>query len=122
MKLLADVHISPHTVEVLQSLGHDIIRVNTILPNNATDEAIVAKALEDNRSILTQDLDFSTIIALSGRTFPSLISLRLASSRVENVNAVLQRVLPSLEHPVIEGAIATVEDERVRIRRLPMNG
>ncbi len=42
MRLLADMHISPRTVEFLRSLGHDVVRVNAILPATASDETIVA--------------------------------------------------------------------------------
>lgn len=120
MRLLADLHISPRTVGFLRSLGHDVVRVDEILPSTAADEVIVVRAIEERRTVLTQDLDFSAIIALAGKNRPSLISLRLSSSRVEHVNAVLQDVLPIVESDVTEGAIITVEDGRIRSRRLPI--
>jgi len=49
-----------------------------------------------------------------------VISLRLASSRVEKVNALLQVVLPGLEPDVRAGAIITVDEHRVRRRALPI--
>jgi predicted nuclease of predicted toxin-antitoxin system len=42
MRLLADLHISPRTVEFLRSLGHDVVRVDEIVPSTAADEVIVA--------------------------------------------------------------------------------
>ena len=42
LKLLADLHISPRTVQFLQRLGREVIRVNEILPATAPDPAIVA--------------------------------------------------------------------------------
>ena len=118
MRLLADMHIAPRTVRFLRSLGHDVVRVDELLQSTATDVAIVAAATREGRSILTQDLDFSAVVALSGRTAPSVISLRLSSSRVERVNAVLQEVLPGVEQDLLHGAIVTVQDGRVRIRHL----
>ena len=120
MRILADVHISPGTVQRLNELGHDAIRANSILPDNAPDREIVARADSDGRVVLTQDLDFSNIIALSGATQPSLITLRLTDARVDNVNRILAAVLPKLEGLVPSGIIATVEDGRVRIRQLPV--
>ena len=121
MRILADVHISPSTVQHLNELGHDAIRSNAVLPDNAPDRDIVAWAAANGRVALTQDLDFSEIVALSGATQPSLITLRLSDSRVENVNRVLESVLPKLEDAVEAGIAATVEDGRVRIRRLPVS-
>src|SRR6266545_5869781 len=118
MRLVADMHIAPRTVGFLRSLDHDVLRVDDLLAPTATDEAIVTAASRDGRHILTQDLDFSAIVALSGRTAPSVISLRLSSSRVERVNSVLQEVLPVVEPDLLQGAIVTVEDGRIRIRRL----
>jgi predicted nuclease of predicted toxin-antitoxin system len=90
MRILADVHISPRTVELLRSLGHDTVR--DALTPEAADEEIIAEAERDQRIILTQDLDFSDIVALSGRAAPSVVSLRLGSSRIETVNARLKQV------------------------------
>jgi predicted nuclease of predicted toxin-antitoxin system len=120
MRLLADMHISPRTVEFLRTLGHDVVRVSEILLPQASDETIVSRADEHGRIILTQDLDFSAIIALTGQQSPSLVSLRLASSRVEYVNTVLAKVLPEVEEQLLAGAIVTVEDQRVRVRQLPI--
>lgn len=119
MRILADMHISPVTVHSLRKLGHDTVRVNEIMPANASDKTIIETAINSNRVILTQDLDFSEIIALSGNVQPSLISLRLSSSRIEYVNAVLEKTLPRIEGDVENGAIVSVEDNRVRIRKLP---
>ena len=120
MRLLADVHISPRTVRFLNDLGHDVIRSDSVMPATASDEEIVDRALKDQRAVLTQDLDFSDIVALSGRSAPSLISLRLSDSRVENVNRVLESALSLLEDQVAEGVIATVEENPVRTRPLPL--
>lgn len=120
MRILADVHISPNTVQHLTRTGHDAIRVDAVMPNTATDREIVGWAAQNDRVVLTQDLDFSDIIALSGDTQPSLVTSRLSDSRVENVNRVLESVLPQLEDCIETGIIATVGDGNVRVRQLPI--
>jgi predicted nuclease of predicted toxin-antitoxin system len=76
MKLLADVHISPRTVAYLRRLGHDVVRVGTeYLRASASDMEIVAAAIADERSIVTQDVDFSAIVALSNSTRPSVVTI-----------------------------------------------
>jgi predicted nuclease of predicted toxin-antitoxin system len=120
MRILADVHISPRTVEFLRSLGYDTVRVSDALTPEAADEEIIAEAERDRRIILTQDLDFSDIVALSGRAAPSVISLRLASSRIETVNSRLEQVLPAIESELMQGALIAVEDTRIRTRKLPL--
>lgn len=80
MRFLANMNISPKTVEVLSKKGWDIIRVSQVLPVNATDSKILAYARNENRIVVTQDLDFSALVALGGFDKPSLITLRLSSS------------------------------------------
>lgn len=77
--------------------------------------------MQERRIILTQDLDFTSIIALSGHAMPSSISLRLESSLIESVNAALQRALPALEQELESGARVTVEEHRIRLHRLPLD-
>jgi len=120
VKILADQHISPRTVEFLNGLGHDVIRVSDRLPRNAADRTILSLAATEERVVLTQDLDFTGLIATSGRNEPSLIVLRLASPKVERVNEVLRSVLPVIDQAVRAGAIISVDDMRIRIRRLPI--
>jgi predicted nuclease of predicted toxin-antitoxin system len=120
VKILADQHISPRTVEFLKSLGHDAVRVSERLPRNAPDSAILALALAEGRVVLSQDLDFTGLIATSGNNAPSLIVLRLGSPNVVHVNEVLQAILPKVDEAVRAGAIVSVDDRRFRVRRLPI--
>ena len=120
MRLLADVHISPRTVEYLSAVGHDVVAVHSVLPTDSPDRDIVRMAAVLDRAVLTQDLGFSGILALTRTTKPSLVSLRLSRPLVDNVNLRLRQVLPTLEDAVVGVIIATVEDERVRVRPLPL--
>ena len=120
MRLLADIHISPRTVQFLNDRGHDVMPMTSVLAATAADDEIVAKAVELQRTVVTQDLDFSEIVALSRKTEPSVVLLRLSDSRVDNVNRKLELVLPMLEDAVADGVIATVEDYRIRVRSLPV--
>ena len=80
----------------------------------------MAEAIRDARIVSTQDLDFSAIVALSGQSLPSVVSLRLTTARVELVNVRLEIVLPLIDADLRAGALVTVEDQTVRIRRLPV--
>ena len=121
MRLLADVHISPRTVAFLRGLGHDVVRVGPdYLRSTVSDVDIVAAAIADERIIITQDVDFSAIVALSSSTRPSVVLLRIGSARIELVNELLERALPMVEGDLAAGALVTIEEHQVRIRRLPI--
>jgi predicted nuclease of predicted toxin-antitoxin system len=74
-------------VDFLRTLGHDVVRIPEALPASAPDEEIIRHAFDHGRVIVTQDLDFSALAALSGANRPSVPSLRLSSSRVEPMTA-----------------------------------
>jgi len=59
MKFLADMNLSPRTGATLRENGLDAIRVSEIMPPESTDEAVLTKARQSGRVLLTQDLAFS---------------------------------------------------------------
>ena len=120
IRLLADVHISPKTVGDLQKQGYEIMRSSEVLPANAPDINILEFARNENWVVLTQDLDFSMLVALSKYSQPSLITLRLSSAKPDIVTQKLLDVLPQIEEALQEGSAITIQDESIRIRKLPV--
>ncbi|HET6464343.1 MAG TPA: DUF5615 family PIN-like protein [Nitrospiria bacterium] len=120
MKLLADLHISPKTVHALRKSGFTIARVTDHLPPTSTDRQIIELAERLQASIVTQDLDFSRLIAKSGKTFPSILSLRLGNVSHQHVTDILMRLLPAVEKDLEEGAVISVDEVGMRIRMLPI--
>ena len=120
IRLIADVHISPLTVAALKVQGYDIVRTTDLLPATAADAEILELARIQGRVILTQDLDFSMLVALGNYGLPSLITLRLSSVKPDLVTQKLLNVLPTVETELTEGAAVTINDDSVRIRKLPI--
>lgn len=114
------MNISPKTIESLLQRGWDIVRVSQFLPVNASDQEILNFARQQGRIVVAQDLDFSTLLALSGYERPSLITLRLTISDPEIVTRRLLEVIPRFEKLLEEGCVITVEDVTVRVRKLPI--
>lgn len=118
--LLADVHISPLTVATLNLQGYDTVRTTDLLPATAADAEILELARLEGRVVLTQDLDFSMLVALSSYGLPSLITLRLSSAKSDVVTQRLLAVLPYVETELTEGAAVTISDDSIRVRQLPI--
>jgi predicted nuclease of predicted toxin-antitoxin system len=85
-----------------------------------TDLAIFQKAATEHRILLTFDLDFGEIAALSGIEPVTVILFRLANTRTENVRSRLEAVLREVRDSLAEAAVITVEETRHRVRRLPI--
>ena len=119
-KFIADIHISPLTIKELQKKGYDIIRVTDKLPATSLDKEIIQLAYQEKAVIITQDLDFSAIIAQSGLNGPSVISLRVANAKPDIITRILITVLPLIEAELREGAIVSIDEKEYRIKKLPV--
>jgi predicted nuclease of predicted toxin-antitoxin system len=70
--------------------------------------------------VLTFDLDFGEILAIARNEAPSVIIFRLRNQTPTAVNSRLFRVIAECAAELASGAIIIVEDERFRVRRLPI--
>ena len=120
LRFLADVHISPLTVAALKLQGYDILRSTDLLLATAADVDILELARVEGRIIITQDLDFSMLIAVGKYNQPSLVTLRLSSAKPDVITQRLLEVLPQLEEELTQGSALTIDDNSVRIRKLPI--
>ena len=120
MRFLADMGVSHRVVSWLRNEGHDALHVceeNLLrLPNGL----IFEKAYLEKRILLTFDLDFGEIVALSGGRNVSVILFRLRNTKTQHVIDRLKTVLIDAGHALEKGAIVVVEEARHRIRRLPL--
>ena len=120
LQILADMNISPLTVQALRDAGWEAHRVSTQLSEDVSDESILVHAAETDQIVCTQDLDFSALLAVTGRTHPSLVTLRLSNTAPRIVTKRLLDVLPTVTDDLHQGAVVLIEDRAVRVRSLPM--
>ena len=66
MRFLADMGISQSTSKWLKGKGHDAIHLREQGLQSISDTEVIKKAVEEDRIILTCDLDFGDIMATSG--------------------------------------------------------
>jgi len=114
------MNISPLTVEALKNHGWDIIRVSEVMDQKSKDIDVLLFAQQQNRVVITQDLDFSQILALRGYPKPSLISLRFENARPDFLTARIIDVVSSMEKELEEGVVVTVDEISARYRNLPI--
>lgn len=120
LRFVADMNISPLTVAALAADGLDIVRVSSLLPVNASDQNILDLARQQGRVVITQDMDFSALLALGGHDRPSLVTLRLLDTDPAVVTQRLRQVLPQVEAALRRRCAVTIEDHAARVRQLPI--
>ena len=119
MRFLADMGVSQHIVQWLRQNGDDAIHLRDEGLQKLPDSKIFEKAYSEGRVILTFDLDFGEITALSRGQIVSVILFRLHNTRTPHVIKRLESGL-SFRKELEKGVIIVVEEMRCRVRRLPI--
>jgi predicted nuclease of predicted toxin-antitoxin system len=120
MRFLADMGVSLATVRALRAQGHEAVHLREIGLARLEDAAALEKARGEDRILLTFDLDYGDLLAASGQRLPSVIIFRLRDQTPAVVTPRLLEVLSQQAAPLSAGVIITVEDNRYRVRALPI--
>lgn len=121
MRFLVDQNLSRKVAAALRAAGHDVVHTGEVELSTAPDHAIAELAAAEARVVVSADTDFGTLLATSGAERPSVLLVRLRAPRpAEALAAVVIANLDYVSDDLDAGAIVVLEDERVRIRRLPL--
>jgi predicted nuclease of predicted toxin-antitoxin system len=120
MILLIDMNLSPRWAEFLTEAGHTAHHWISIGAGNAPDIEILEYASHIGAVILTQDLDFGTILALSGSRSPSVIQVRAQATLPTDIGPQVLNTLQVAEQHLQSGALVTLTPAAYRISVLPL--
>src|SRR5437016_5935579 len=120
MQFLADMGISTRVADWLRSQGHDTVHLRDRGLQRLPNGDIFQLAAQEQRVVLTFDLDFGEIVAQSGGKTVSVVLFRLSNTRTDHVIERLETVLQQSNAVLLAGAIIVVEEGRHRIRKLPI--
>lgn len=120
LKFLANMNISPLTLEDLRKLGWEIVRVSEVMDKRSKDVEILEYARSHNKVVITQDLDFSMLLAVGGYEKPSVINLRLENANPKFVTSRIIEVVSEMEKELAEGIVVSVDEISARYRNLPI--
>ena len=120
MKFLLDACASSGPlIAALKKLGCDVLSVRDRMPQ-ASDEEVLALAVEEDRVLITEDKDFGELVFLRGLPHPGIVRLieMTPAERANIMGTLLQRHAGAMR----DGAIIVVSKERIRIRRARIVG
>ncbi len=121
MRFLLDMGISYQVARWLNSIGHDAIHLSKAGLHTLEDHLIVEKAISENRIILTADMDFGQILAFKKSSLVSVIQFRLFDLSPGNIISKLNIVFDKfIEEIIADAVIITVQQNKVRIKKLPL--
>lgn len=119
-RLLLDQGLPRSTPALLVQAGWDVTHVSDIGMSRADDIDILQRARAEQRVCVTLDADFHAILATSGEPGPSVIRVRKEGLDASALADLLQAVWPDIEDALTAGAMVTVTDRAIRVRRLPV--
>ncbi|MFO0422451.1 MAG: DUF5615 family PIN-like protein, partial [Planctomycetia bacterium] len=110
MKFLLDMGISVEVAAFLRSTGHEAEHLHELRLGTLSDSDILARAVSENRIVVTHDLDFANLLAASSAKLPSVIVFRLQNMRPEKVISRLYSLLADHSGDLEKGAILSVSE------------
>jgi predicted nuclease of predicted toxin-antitoxin system len=120
MRLLLDQGLPRSAVLHLKNAGIEAVHVGDRGLATASDSKILDFGRQEDRVVVTLDADFHALLALSGVTGPSVIRVRIEGLQAENLATLLVDVLKVCSDDLMKGAVVSVTESGVRIRKLPL--
>jgi predicted nuclease of predicted toxin-antitoxin system len=117
LRLLANENFPGPVLRELRRRGHDVVSVKETM-RGSEDRAVLARAQEESRLVVTFDKDFGELAYRFGLPASSgVILFRLSGSNSEIDN---RRAIAALETEIEwSGSFSVVMDDRIRVRPLP---
>ncbi len=122
MRLLLDQGLPRSTVEHLHRAGFEATHVAELGLASASDARILEFARQDDCTVVTLDADFHALLVFAGATRPSVVRVRIEGLRAPDLARLLEDVLKVCEGDLKSGAMVSVNENGIRIRKLPVIG
>ena len=120
MKLLVDMNLSPSWIDRLTRHGFEAVHWSTVGSRTATDDEILAWAREHQHVVITNDLDFSAILAATSGQAPSVVQVRSQDLLSDAAVSAIARALEAYHEEVGTGALLSIDEGGTRVRMLPL--
>jgi predicted nuclease of predicted toxin-antitoxin system len=120
MKLLVDMNLSPRWTRFLSDAGIEAAHWSNLGAGNAPDAEIMAFAKVHDYVVFTHDLDFSAILAATRGEKPSVVQVRSEDVSPGAIGDAVVAAVRQTAEDLDEGALLTVEPNRMRVRLLPL--
>ena len=120
MKLLVDMNLSPSWVDRLARDGFEAVHWSTIGAATAPDSEILTLANEHGFVVITNDLDFSSILAAGAAATPSVVQIRTQDLLSDQVVSTVVHALEAHRDVIERGALLSIDEAGTRVRVLPL--
>ena len=122
MNLLVDMNLSPSWVDRRARHGFEAVHWSTFGAATAPDVEILTWANEHRFVVITNDFDFSAILAASSGATPSVVQIRTQDLLSDEVARIVAKAINAHREDVERGALLSIDEAGTRLRMLPLRG
>jgi predicted nuclease of predicted toxin-antitoxin system len=120
VKFLIDMPLSPLLADWLKARGHDAVHAIHLAMGRSPDSDILERARIDERVVITADLDYPRLLAITRAEGPGLILFRGGNYSDQEAFERMERVLETTTPENLANSIVVIEKQKIRRRRLPL--
>jgi predicted nuclease of predicted toxin-antitoxin system len=117
MKIKLDENLPEEVGQLLIAAGHDVHSVPDESLEGENDNTIFRAAVQEDRLLFTQDLDFSDIRQFAPGTHPGIVLIRVREPSRRRLIARIQQLLKENSIDEWNGCFVVASDRKLRIRR-----
>jgi predicted nuclease of predicted toxin-antitoxin system len=114
MRFLIDESAGDAIAVMLAAAGHDVLAVAQVMPQ-ADDQAILTRAVQESRIVVTNDKDFGELVFRSASAHAGVILLRLHDESAANRVRVMQAVLTQCP-TILPSQFIVATERHIRVR------
>ena len=120
-KIVLDMNLSPDWVPVLEHYGYSVIHWSTVGDPRASDQEIMDWAYQHQHLVFTHDLDFGMLLAVTHARGPSVIQVRVQDVSPAYLEKLVVTALKEYDTFLAQGALIVIDENKLRVRILPLN-
>jgi hypothetical protein len=123
VRLKVDENLGRRWTKLLHDAGYDVSTVPDQGLTSASDATVIAAARDEDRCLVTLDLDFANPLRFPPADYRGIAVLRLpAKPTPQDLDTVVLTLAAHLEQADVTGRLWIVEAERVREYQPPAEG
>lgn len=120
MKLKLDENLGQQTAQIFREAGHDVATVPGEGLLGVYDNALYQRCMQEERCLVTLDLDFSNVIRFPPEPTAGLAVLRPPGRpTIASLSSLAKQMVDALSREFINGHLWIVEPGRIRIHEPP---
>jgi predicted nuclease of predicted toxin-antitoxin system len=120
VNIVIDMNLSPTWVKFLEARGWTVRHWSTVGDPQASDRTIMKWAVDNDHMVLTHDLDFGALLALTHAAGPSVVLVRDRDILPDAIGVSVVAALKQYREHLARGAIVVVDGTNSRVRILPL--